>query len=144
TIADVAGKRPWQLARAQMTLPDAAVSARFSARLNKTIGVFRMDEFSAKPATDAARPSAVDRVVRKAQPVGNLFFPDQERSFNVTVETLRELAPAELTLSWTVRDYWGAEQAEAGSITVSALEKKGERFRYGGSIDLAGVPVETG
>lgn len=144
TIADVAGKRPWQLARAQMTLPAAAVSARFSARLNKTIGVFRMDEFSAKPATDAARPSAVDRVVLKAQPVGNLFFPDQERTFSVTVESLRELAPAELTLSWTVSDYWGAEQAEAGSVTVSALEKKGERFRYGGSIDLAGIPVETG
>jgi hypothetical protein len=142
-IADPFGKRTWALARKRLVVPEAAVSARFSMRLNKTIGRFRVDELTAKPVADARKPSAVNRIVFRSAPVGNLFKPEDPRTFTITVESTRELAESERILTWSVRDYWSAEQAPAATVPVTADGKNKERFRYKAGIDITAIPLET-
>jgi hypothetical protein len=143
-LADPFGKRPWQLSRKRLAISAKVAAARFTAKLNKTIGRFRVDELSATPVLDERKPSAVERIVIKAPPLGNLFKPGDPRTFTVTVEATRELAEAERVVTWTVRDYWSAEQAPAATVTVAAAGRNKDRFRYTGGIDCAGIPLEIG
>ena len=144
-VVEPYGKRPWQLQKKRMTIAEPVVSARFSARLDKTIGRFRVDELSAAPVADARKPSAVNRVVFSSPPLGNLFKPEDPRTFTITVESTRELADAERVLTWTVSDYWGAEQAPSATAVAESAGTGGKgRQRYRASIDLAGIPLEVG
>lgn len=143
-IADPFGKRAWQLKRRVLQVPEGAVAARFAMRLNKTIGSFRVDELSAAPAKDARKPSAVNRIVFRADPIGNMFKPEDPRTFAVTVESTRELAEAERSLTWTVRDYWSAEQAPAATTAMAADGRNKDRWRYTARIDVGAIPLEVG
>ena len=128
-LADVYGKRPWQLTRKRVVLPDMAAAARFTVRLNKTSGRFRVDELSAAPVADAPKPPAVNRIVFSSSAFGNMFKPGEPRVFTLTVESTRELGDTERVLTWTVRDYWGAEQAPAATVTVAAVQTVGNFYR---------------
>ncbi len=143
-LADLYGKRPWQLLRKRLVINDKSVAARFTIRLNKTIGSFRVDELSAEPVADVRKPSAVDRIVFSSPYLGNMFKPGDPRVFTITVESTRELGDAERVMTCTVCDYWNAEQAPAATVTVTANGKNKDRFRYEGAIDLAGMPLEVG
>ncbi|MCW8131024.1 MAG: hypothetical protein KIS92_11800 [Planctomycetota bacterium] len=143
-LAEPYGKRPWQVVRKRVDLPRAAASARFAARMNKSAGSFWIDQLGAAAVTVGRKPSAVNRAVFGGAQLGNLFKPEDPKTFTVTVETTRELAEGERKLAWVVRDYWGAEQAPAGALTVEPKGKNKERFRYEASLDLAGQPLETG
>ena len=141
-LADPYGKRPWQLARKRVVVPDQAVAARFSATLNKTIGRLRIDELGAIPVADARKPSAVNRMVFSSHALGNMLLPDESRVFTITVEALRELTPAERVVTWAVRDYWGAEQAPLDHVQIAADGRNQERYRYRATVDLAALPLE--
>ncbi len=143
-LADTYGKHPWQLSRQRLAISNRAAKARFTVRLNKTIGRFRVDELGAKPVIDEDKVSAVNRIVFSSPQLGNMFKPEDPRILTLTVESTRELNDAERILTWTVRDYWSAEQAPAETVTVTANGKNKDRFRYTGSIDLAKMPLEVG
>ncbi|MDD5261381.1 MAG: sugar-binding protein [Methylacidiphilales bacterium] len=143
-IADVYGKRPWQLTRQRLSIPARAVSARFVIQLNKTIGTFRVDELAAKPVADEDKVAAINRIVFSSSQLGNMFRLEDPRILTVTVESIRELTDTERVLTWTVRDYWSAEQAPPETVTVTANGKNKDRFSYTGSIDLAKMPLEVG
>lgn len=143
-LAEPYGTRPWQIARKRLVVPAGATAARFTLRMDKTIGRFRVDELAARPVADARKPSAVERVVFSSAQFGNLFHPDDPRSMTITVESTRELAEAERAVSWSVTDYWGAEQAPVAAATVVADGKDKERFRYRAQVDLAKIPLQVG
>lgn len=143
-IATPYGTLPWQAVRKQVRTSFQTAGGRLVMRINKTIGSFRIDELAAKPLDTAKLVPAVDRIVLKSAALGNLLKPEDARTWTVTVEATRELKDAERALSWTVRDYWGAEQAAATTVTLAADGKNKNRFRYQGGVDLAGLTLETG
>jgi hypothetical protein len=143
-IAVPYGSHPWQVLGKRVTMPYQTVAGRFTARIEKTVGTFRVDELTVKPLDTARRLPAVERLVVATPSLGNLILPDAPRTVAFTVETRRELAPAERTLTWVVRDYWGAEQSAPASVPLTADGRNKERFRYRAAADLAGVALETG
>ncbi len=144
TVGELFGKHAWQLARKRVEIPKQAAAARFSVRLNKCEGRFWVDALTASSAGSSVRAPVVNRVVFASPQLGNMFHPDDPRTFSITVESYRELTEAERKLSWIVRDYWGAEQTAAGSLVVAAKGKNKNRLVYEGQIDLAGAPLEIG
>ena len=141
TLADVFGKRDWQPVHKRIELPKGVAAACFHVQLNKTHGRFWVDELSA--AYLAPAPRKDDRIARllfATERLGNLLFPDDRRQVSVTVETVKPLRDSQLTLSYEVRDYWGAEQMRPASVVLKRAEKKGERITYEASLDLGAVP----
>jgi hypothetical protein len=142
-VTEAFGKRAWQLARKHFEIGKQGAAARIAVRLNKADGRFWVDAISVAAAS-GHKPSAVNRVVFASPQLGNLFHPEDPRTFTVTVESIRELADNERKLAWVVRDYWGAEQGESGTLNVEAKGKNKERFRYEGQIDLKDQALELG
>lgn len=143
-IATPYGTQPWQAVRKQVRTPYQTAAGRLVMRINKTIGSFRIDELAAKPLDTAKRLPAVDRIVLASGALGNLLKPEDPRTYAITVEATRELADAERVVTWTVRDYWGAEITPAATVTISADGKNKNRFRYKAAVDLASAPLEVG
>lgn len=138
------GAKPWQVARKQVRTPFKTTSGRFVVRLEKTIGTARIDALSAKPIDTRRRLPAVDRVVLQSSALGNLLLPGEDHTWTLTVETTRKLSDAERVVSWNVRDYWGAEQTAAASVTVNEDGKNNNRLRYRATVDLKDAPLEVG
>ena len=128
-----------------MELPKGVASARFQVQLNKTDGSFWVDDLSAVLPRPAPRQD--DRIARllfSTAQLGNLLFPDDPRTVDVTVEARKPLRDDQRTVSYVVRDYWGAEQTRPATVTLGQAEKKGDRFVYAASIDLSAAPLEIG
>ena len=143
-IATPYGQRAWQLVGKHVVTPYQTVSGRLVARIEKTVGRFRLDEFGVKPLNTARKLPAVERLVLSTPALGNLFTPEAARTVTLTVESTRELADAERVLSWCVRDNWGAEQSAPATVTVAADGRNKNRFRYRASVDLAAIPLDIG
>lgn len=143
-LATPYGQHPWKVAKKQVRTAYHAASARVVARLNKTIGTYRLDQISVKPLDTAKKAPAVERIVLRSQALGNLLLPEDARSFNLDVQSLRKLSDAERTVTWAVRDYWGAEIAAPARVTVSEDGKEANRIRYRAEVDLAALPLEVG
>lgn len=138
------GTKPWQVARKQVRMPFRTAFGRFVVRLEKTIGIARIDALSAKPIDTRRRLPAVDRLVLQSSALGNLLMPGEDHTWTLTVETTRKLADAERVVSWNVRDYWGAEQTATATVTVNEDGKHHNRLRYRASVDLKDAPLEVG
>lgn len=143
-IATPYGRQPWQVVTKQVRTPFQTAAGRLVMRINKTIGSYRIDALAARPLDTAKRLPAVERIVLTSGALGNLLLPDAARTWSLRVEATRELAEAERTLAWTVRDYWGAEIAAPATVAIAANGKNKGRFRYEAAIDLAALPLETG
>ncbi|MDB5331703.1 MAG: hypothetical protein JWP03_2854 [Phycisphaerales bacterium] len=145
TVADVFGRHDWQAVSKRIDVPRGAASARFEAHLNKTYGTFRIDELSAAFLTPARRgDDRVARMLFSTARLGNLLFPDDARRATISIEARKPLRDDQHTISYVVRDYWGAEQMRPGTATLGPRQKKGNVFVYEAAIDLSGVPLEVG
>ncbi|MBN8526659.1 MAG: hypothetical protein J0M02_15100, partial [Planctomycetes bacterium] len=143
-IATPFGRQAWQVVKKQVRTPFQTRAGRLVLRINKTIGSFSADELAVKPLDTARRAPAVDRIVLSTPALGNLLLPDAPRTWAIDVQSTRELAEAERSVTWSVRDYWGAEIAAPATIAVQADGREKNRFRYRASVDLAGLPLELG
>ena len=76
--------------------------------------------------------------------MGNLLLPEDKAVVHATVEALKPLPKAERTVVYTLRDYWGAEQAPPGRATLERTERRGGRFIYTADLDLSAAPMEVG
>ena len=146
TLADIFGGHNWQPVTKQLQPPAGATAARFRVQLNKTSGQFWVDEISA--AFLSAAPSKDDRIVKlyfDSAQVGNLIYPEDPRTFKATVETTKPLDDKQLTLTYVVTDYWGAEQIKPGTIALTrATGRVNNHFAYTGTVDLTSAPLEVG
>ena len=145
TVADVFGRHEWQAVTKRVELPKGVAAARFQVQLNKTYGRFWLDDLSAAYLAPAPlRDDRIARVLFSTAQLGNLLFPNDPRRVSMTVEARKPLRDAQRTVSWVVRDYWGAEQTRPAAVTLGAAEKKGDRLVYAAEIDLAGAALEVG
>lgn len=145
TVADGFGRHDWQVLTKRFDLPQGTVSARVVVEVEKATGRFWVNHVSMmRVGPSAAADQGVARVLYGTARLGNLFFPDDPRKFDVTVETRKPLGEKERTLNFVVRDYWGAAQAKPIPVRLDDATKKGDRWLYPASVDLAGVPLEVG
>ncbi len=143
-VADTFGKHPWEKKTVDVTVPHNAAQARVVCRMNKTIGTFQVDALAMTPIDTGHKESAVNRIVFAGAEEGNIFTPGKPLTFTIDVESTRPLSDSERVLTWTVTDYWGAEQAPAATVTVTENGKHKDRIRYSATIDLAALPLEIG
>lgn len=148
TVVDIFGVRPWQSVIKRVETPKGATSARFHVELQKTWGEFRVDGFSAVFVAKAPnKDRRIDRMYFASPDPnqGHFLYPEEPKSFAVTVESTEPLPPEQLTVSCLVTDYWGAEQNAPIKVALKqAPEKKNNRFVYSGTLDLSKVPLELG
>ncbi|MFA7344259.1 MAG: sugar-binding protein [Terrimicrobiaceae bacterium] len=148
TLADVYGEKPWQAVAKRIETPQGAASARFRVDLQKTWGEFRVDNLSAAFAAAAPRKDKrIDRMyfVAADPSAGHFLYPEEPKKFTVTVEATEPLPPEQLAVTCSVRDYWGAEQADPVTVRLAdSPEKKGNRLAYSGTLDLGKLPLEIG
>jgi hypothetical protein len=141
TIADVFGTKPWTSISTVIELPKGAASARFSAKLNKTWGSFRIKNVSAGfVSSGPAQANSISRILFSTAQLGNLLYPDDPREVSITVETTRALSPEQREVTCVVRDYWGVEQLEPTRVRLS----QGEKGTYTGTFDLSKAPLSEG
>lgn len=145
-VATPYGETGWKVYAKKVRTRHGTASGRFVLKLNKTVGSFRADELRAEPLDTRERPPAIDRIVLDTPSLGNLLLPDAERRYDIRVESSRALADDELTLSWTIRDYWGAPQAPAAEVSLAdaGRDEKTKRFRYTAAVDFSAVSLEQG
>lgn len=137
------GAKAWARFEKRIELPIGAAAARLCARLHKASGKAWVDELSVTPVRQTLEKRA-ERIVLTTARLGNLLFPEDTPTAHVRVEALRELRPEECVLSFSVRDYWGAEQAAAGAAPLAFKELANKRFVYETDLNLAQVPLEVG
>jgi hypothetical protein len=136
-------KTEWQEFQKRIELPNGTTGARFVVRLNKADGSFWADELAAVRLAENVE-KRVDRIVLSTDRLGNLLLPDDKPVVHVRVVATRALRDDERNLVWSVRDYWGAEQAPPA---VAALEDKGRSkngLTYAADLDLSGVNLDLG
>lgn len=112
-------------------LPPATVAARFVAWLNKTYGVFWVDDLSATKLAPA--PWKNDRITRlmfTTPRLGNLFYPGDPLEFTIRVEAKRPLADGLRSVTYEVRDYWGARHMESRTASLERVDAKSQAIAY--------------
>ena len=138
------GQKDWELAAKSIALPRNATTARFRIQLKKTYGSFWLDALSASPLSVQPLERRIERILLAADPVGHLFLPGDKVAFQVTIEAIKPLPTPQQVLRYSVRDYWGAEQALPGEIKLARQPRKGDRFIYTAEIALPGERLEVG
>jgi hypothetical protein len=144
-IAEVFGKSDWQSLQATLDLPAGATTARLRGELRKTWGTVWLDDLAVSPLAPAPlRAGRVERLLFSTAALGNLLLPSDPKTVDVEVICRKPLAASARSLTWTACDYWGVEQQDAASITLSGPETKEGKFVYNATIDLSKVPLEIG
>ncbi|HAU38604.1 MAG TPA: hypothetical protein DCX07_12915 [Phycisphaerales bacterium] len=144
-VAELYGKVNWQPVRKRVALPEGTASARFRVQLNKTYGRFRMDDLSAAFVAPVFQsPESITRALLRGEREGNMFYPGDAIKLSLKVEAARPLPPERRTVTFVLRDYWGAEQAEPLTATLEPAEREKKAFLYTATLDLAKTPLETG
>jgi len=145
TIAEITGKQAWKPASKQVVSPPQASTARFRIELAKTYGSLWIDELSASYLAPAVKKDErIARLLFGTQRLGNLLYPQDPRKVTLTVEATRPLRDNQLTVSYEVRDYWGAEQMRPATAPLAKGENKKDKLIYEATVDLADVPLEIG
>jgi hypothetical protein len=144
-LAEVFGQTNWQLVARRVELPRGAAGGRFVAQINKASGQLLLDNLAAAFVSVAPKKDTrVDRILLSTGAVGNLLLPTDKRAMSVKVIATKQLDAAQTTLSWVLRDYWGAECAAPGQVTLGQPRREGKNWSYETTIDFAGVGLELG
>lgn len=146
TLVDVYGTRPWTPVSKVVTIPAGVTQGRFRTQLNKADGKLWIDEVSAAFLTAPARKDErVKRLTMQLPGVANMMLPTDPKTVTITVLASKPLLPEQLSCTYEIRDYWGAEQSKAATVKIARAEKKqNDNFVYSGTADLAPLNLETG
>lgn len=143
-IADFSTNKTWEAANKAIEFPEGTTSARFQIVLNKTHGKLWIDALTAAyRSAGRSNTQTVDRILFSSAQMGNLIYPEDQRTFIASIETFRPL-PENTRLTAEVRDYWGAGQAEPVDVPLELTQQKDKRTIYTARIDLSKVPLEVG
>lgn len=139
-VAEIFKKTEWLRFDKRVELPQGTAQAKIVAKMNKADGSFWVDDLSATRLEENVQ-KRVERIEISTDRIGNLLLPEDKTIAHVRVQALRALKDNELTLNWTVRDYWGAEQAAPAKVTLAA---DGKKFSYKADLDLSAANMEIG
>ncbi len=137
------GNQDWQHLAKSISLPGAATQARVKVQLNKTYGSFWLDGLSVARLSVQPIEQRIARILLKTDATGNLFLPGDPVAFRIEVEASKPLPTAQQTLSYTVRDYWGAEQTAGGQVALQR-RKQESGYVYQGEIQLPDQALAVG
>lgn len=141
TVGEFDRNTSWQVMSRNVEIPARVTSGRFRVEMNKTHGKFWVDALTAAyVGAGRSQTQTVDRILFSTAQMGNLLYPDDPRTVKVEVSAFRPLSEQGRTLSWSVRDYWGAELAAPATVP---LRPTGDQA-YEAVIDLSSLPLEMG
>ena len=144
-IGALFGRNNWKLEEKRIEIPQQAASARFYITIEKeTVGKFWMDELSISPVKENPKTGNIKRMMFSTVQLGNLLYPDDPKEIRVEVWTAKPLSKKQQNLSLTLKDYWGAEQADPIKSLLELQEKNDEVYVYTAKVDLGSLPLETG
>jgi len=138
--AEIFKKTEWLRFDKRIELPNGTAQVRFVARMNKADGSFWVDDLSATRLIDNT-VRRIERIEISTDRLGNMLLPDDKQVAHVRVQALRALKDNELSLTCSLRDYWGAEQAAPQKVT---LAPDGKKFSYKADLDLSAANMEVG
>lgn len=147
TVADLYGKQAWRSFTPTLAFPPGTQQARFQVQLHKTWGQVHLTGLSAAYLAPAAqKDDRISRVLFATAQLGNLLFPEDPRTVDLTVEATQPLTRAgqKATCQVQVRDYWGAEQGPALEAVLGEPVKQDGKLLYPARVDLASLKLETG
>ncbi|PTX96703.1 hypothetical protein DB345_05840 [Spartobacteria bacterium LR76] len=144
-LASISGKSNWAPVRKSLSFPLGTTAAQLRVILNKAVGSFRGDDIKlSAPEVKFAPRNPVQRVLIKSSEVGNMFFPGQTASFDVTVQSERPLdAQHQKIVAW-ITDYWGAEQSAPKTYALTSAPRAKDLYQSSAAIDLGDFKPETG
>jgi hypothetical protein len=141
SVAEVFKKLEWKTFSSRIDLPRDTAKARFIVAMNKASGTFSVDELAANRMAYRVE-KRIERIEISTERLGNLFLPEDKPVANIRVEALRALKENELALNWTVTDYWGAEIAAPGKVTLAEVKREKNKVSYETKIDLSALNLE--
>lgn len=138
---------PWNKFRARFEVPPGTASATLGIEYNKTHGDFWLDDLGLVFVGPAIPAEGGDRrTVFRGNRVGMLFYPGDDVTMEMTLDTPATLSPdAAASLRWEVTDFWGERLAPAqtGRLTAAGKAENGWN-RYRALLDLRSLPLKTG
>ena len=133
------GKHSQQSVSKTIRIPDGAAKARFRVELKKTYGQFIVDALSASRLKVQPIEQKIERVLLATEVIGNLFMPDDETKFHITVQTKQPLLDSEQVLRYRIRDYWGEDLLLVSDIKLVKQSRRDGLYIYSTDIIL---PIE--
>jgi hypothetical protein len=144
-IVQLFGEHPWTSGSKRITVPPGVISGQFFAELHKADGKFWLTDFSTGFLSPTPiKDNRIDRVVFATAQMGNLLFPGDRRTVTVDVVATRTLKPEQMTLTYFLRDYWGADQILPGTSSLTRIADSNGKITYETVVDLSGAPIEVG
>lgn len=147
TIADLYGNHEWRSFTPTVNFPPGTKQAQFEISLRKTYGTVNLAGLSAAYlAPSVQKDDRISRVLFTTAQLGNLLFPEDPRTVDLSVEATKPLSKGKerLVCEVQVRDYWGAEQGPALESVLGEPVKKDGKLVYPARVDLAPLKLETG
>ncbi len=135
----------WKEFKKVVDIPKNANSARFRIVMNKTYGKFSIDEMAASFVSASPKQNAIFSAVKFAsKAMGNMFFPGDKITFDVTVECTKAWPAETKDVICTVTDYWGAEYSEPIKVKLEKGKREKGKTKYSGVLDLSSIKFEQG
>jgi hypothetical protein len=145
-FAVIQGKTPWRKLRKRVEAPVGTAAAKLAITISKTYGTVWAEGLTLERVGDLVVRRSDEMVVRFTTcRMGDLLYPEDPAVAQVEITAKQPLAPAERTLRWDLRDYWGALQAQPQQTALSDLGQTSDgHFRYGATIDMTAQPLQVG
>lgn len=145
-VAERDGKTDgWETLEVPVEVPAGAASGQVHIELKKTWGTIVIDDVSISPLSPAPlRAPRAERLLFSTTQLGNLLFPDDPREVEIELICRKPLTGTAPSLEWSLRDYWGAEQADPQTLELGKPETRDGKFVYRLKADLYAVPMEIG
>ncbi|MBN2713048.1 MAG: hypothetical protein JXR97_11555, partial [Planctomycetes bacterium] len=139
----IEGKKSWREDKKKVVIPEGASYARFCVVMNKTWGVFRLDNMLATYLAPA--PKTIFSSIRLApKEFASLFLPGDDIVFDITVECTKEWAQGANEVNVAITDYWGAEQHAPITVALKKGAVKPNMIKYAGTLTLDHKAFEKG
>lgn len=142
-VAEVFKKAEWTPFDKRVEFPQHTAQARLHVTLNKADGSVWFDEFTATRLNEVVQ-KRIERIEISTERLGNLLLPEDKVEAKVKVVALRPLKDKELNLVYSVRDYWGADQAPPLTVTLNETGKAKGSVTYEATLDLSSANLELG
>ncbi len=130
-------KENWRAFSNTLQAPAGTVAARFNFKMHKTHGTFYVDNLKAEFSQQ--EDDNISRVELSSDVLANLFYPGDAVKLKSEIFALETLPESEQHLTVSIRDYWGAEQAETFIVPLKLARSESGYIVYSADLDISGT-----
>jgi len=138
------GNTNWKTFSENVEIPYNSFFARIRIDLKKTYGEMKIDTLKVCYIAPSTFIKKIQRVEISSNRLGNLFYPDDEVSFNINVKTTLPLEERERKLKCEIKDYWGANQIPPFEVKLEKFEIEKENLIYSTLLNVDKKYLEIG